>query len=144
MSIITLVSYIAARKGYVFRFEEAPKECLNCRFRTVCVDKLKKGHVYKVTKVFNIRNRCPLNEYVITVEVEEISVDASLPKKLAIEGMIVKYAKIDCQKKECPHYSICRPKLLPDVAKVRVEKVKGKINCPLNYSLVEASLKVID
>ncbi len=144
MGIITLVSYIAAVEGYTFLFTGGSKECEKCRFRKVCIDKLRKGHVYRVTKVFNIRNRCPINKWVVTVEVEEVPVKAAIPKKYGVEGLIFHYRKIVCKPK-CPNKSICSPQLLPEEVKVKVVKVSGKILCgSVAEPLVIADLLVVD
>ena len=142
MGIITLVSYIVAREGYMFQFRGGSPECANCRFRKVCIDKLKVGHVYRVVRVLNIKNKCPLNEYVVTVEVEEAAVNACILKKYAIESMIVPYSKIECDRRDCEYYKLCRPDLLPDRAKVKVVKVFERIKCPKGLPLVKASLLV--
>jgi len=142
---ITLVSYIVAKEGYTFQFKGGSPECMNCRFRQVCIDKLKVGHVYRVIKVMNIKNKCPVNEYVITVEVTEVAVDACIPKKYAIESMIVPYSKIQCGKKDCRYYRLCRPELLPDRARVKVTKVfNDKIKCPRGLSLLKSSVLVVE
>ncbi len=142
MGIITLVSYIVAREGYTFQFKGGSPECINCKFRRVCIDKLKVGHVYRIIRVLNIKNRCPINEYVITVEVEETAVDACIPKRYAIESMIVSYSKIECSKKDCKYYRFCRPDLLPNKAKVKIVKVIERVECPRGFSLVKSLVLV--
>ena len=126
----------------MFQFKGGSPECSNCRFRKVCIDKLKVGHVYRVTRVLNIKNKCPLNEYVVTVEVEEAPVDACILKRYAIESMIVPYSKIECDRRNCKYYKFCRPDLLPDKAKVKVMKVISGVKCPKGIPLVLASLLV--
>ncbi|MCD6323488.1 MAG: UPF0179 family protein [Desulfurococcales archaeon] len=140
MGIITLVGYIVARVGYTFLFTGGGPECVNCRLRKVCIDKLRKGHVYRVTKVLGIRNKCPINGWVITVEVEEVPVRAAIPKRYAVEGMIFKYVKPETSSK-----GICSPDLLPKEAKVKVVKVYGKAQCGgIQEPLMEADVIVVE
>ncbi len=143
MGIITLVSYIAAREGYTFLHRGGGKECETCRFRKVCIDKLKKGHVYRVTKVLGIRNPCPINGWVVTVEVEEIPVRAAIPKKYAVEGLTFNYVKPKCSP-SCNNRKKCSPELLPSKAKVKVVKVYDKIECDgVKEPLIEADILII-
>ena len=140
-----MVGHLVAREGYTFLFTGGSEECSNCRLRKVCVDKLKIGHVYRVTKVLGIRNKCPINEYVITVEVDEASVVAAIPKKYAVEGLTVRYVKINCDAVRCPEREVCAPSLLPKEAKVKVVKVLGKVDCgKTKESMVKAEVLVID
>ncbi|RLG85077.1 MAG: hypothetical protein DRO18_06345 [Thermoprotei archaeon] len=143
MGIITLVSYLVAKEGYTFAFTGATPQCSKCRFKRVCVDKLRPGHVYRIVRVLNIRNRCPVNEYVVTVEVEEALIEASIPKRLAVEGMIIDYRKVGCNMLKCKFSSICKPKLLPSTCKVKVVKVHGKLKCPKGLTLVKALVRVV-
>jgi len=144
MRIITLVSYIAAVKGYTFLFTGGGEECKNCRLRKVCIDKLKKWHVYRVTKVLNVRNRCPINKWVVTVEVEEVPVRAAIPKKYGVEGLIFQYKKVRCEP-NCPNKDVCSPPTLPGTAKVKVLKVYNKIRCGrTSEPLVSADIMVMD
>ncbi len=141
---ITLVSYLVAREGYTFLFTGPSPECMNCRFRKVCVDKLREGHTYRVVRVLGIKNRCPINKYVITVAVEEVAVPAAIPKRYGVEGMIFRYRKIDCNNTECEFFKLCRPDLLPDEGKVKVVSVGERLKCPRGESLVKAEIMVVD
>lgn len=144
MGTITLVSSLVAREGYVFQFTGPAPECADCPFRKVCVDKLKPGHVYRVVRVLGIKNKCRLTGSVTTVEVEEAPVKTAIPSRLAVEGMVIRYNKVQCDKRDCPYYSICRQKLLPETAKVKIVGVGKKINCPKGLRLREVDVLVID
>ncbi len=145
MGTITLVGYLVAKEGYTFLHSGPAKECLNCRLRKACVDKLKKGHVYRVKKVLGIVNKCPINDKVVTVEVEEVPVTAAIPKKMAVEGLTIKYEKIKCDTSDCPEKDVCAPRLLPERAKVKVVKIYGRIQCRKHGEpLVKADVLVID
>ena len=138
--IITLVSYLVAKEGYTFVFSGPMPECSTCRFKKVCVDRLKKNHVYKIVKVLRIRNRCPVNKYVVTVEVEEVPITVVVPKRLAIDGMIINYEKIKCDNRSCPYYNFCRPKLLPERSRVKIVKVLDRVKCPRGMSLIKVDV----
>ena len=128
MGIITLVSHIVARKGYTFLFTGGTDVCKNCRLRKVCIDKLKPGHLYKVKRVLGIKNRCPLNEWVVTVEIEEVPIRVAIPKRYAVEGLTFLYRKLECDS-NCKNKEICSPKYLPKKAKVKVVKIYSNIEC---------------
>ncbi len=142
---ITLISYLVARVGYTFMFTGPSPECLNCRFRKVCVDKLRKGHTYRVVKVLGIKNKCPINKYVVTVAVEETAVPAAIPKRYGVEGLIFNYMKIKCERTACQNYKLCRPSLLPEQARVKVTKVYStcRLSCLKGLSLIKADLMVL-
>jgi len=144
VGLITLISHLVAKEGHVFVFSGGAPVCEGCRFRKVCIDRLKKGHVYRVVKVLNIKNRCPLNEYVVTVEVVEEPIKVLLPTSLAIEGMTVKYERRVCSNNSCPYYSLCNPRLLPNTCKVKILKVLRRIKCPKGASLKEVEVVMTD
>lgn len=144
MGIVTLVSSLVAREGYVFQFSGPAPECEGCPFRKVCVDKLKPGHVYRVVKVLGIKNKCRLTGSVTTVEVEESPVKAAVPSRLAVEGMVIRFSKVQCDRRDCLYYGICRQKLLPEAGKVKIVGVGKKIRCPRGLRLREADVLVVD
>ncbi len=142
-TLITLVSYLVAKKGHRFVFTGAPDECKSCRFYTVCVGRLRPGHAYEVVEVLGIKNRCPVNEYVITVKVREVPIEVAIPTRLAVEGMTVTYEKIECNE-DCPHKELCKSKYLPSRCRVKIVKVKEKINCAKGLSLTKAEVLLQD
>ena len=143
MRHITLVSYLTAKEGYTFVFSGPAPECNKCRFKKVCVDKLKKGHVYRVVRVLGVKNRCPINQYVITVEVEEVTIEAAVPTRLAIEGMIINYSKIMCDMSNCINNKVCNPKYLPSNGKVKIVEVLGRLQCPKKIPLSKVRVIVV-
>ncbi len=142
--MITLISYLTAKEGFKFVFTGPSPECLNCRFNYVCNGKLKVGQVYEVVKVHNIRNRCPINEYVTTVEVKEATVDLALSRKVAVEGMTLTYVKMVCERTKCGNYPRCVPELIVMPVKVKVLKVLGSVDCPKKLELSNVQVKVVD
>ncbi len=140
MGVITLVGEIVAKEGHTFLFTGGGPECLTCRLRKVCIDKLRKGHIYRITKVLGVKNRCPINGWVVTVEVEEVPVRAAIPKRYAVEGMIFRYVKPDGLTT-----GICSPELLPKETKVKVVKVYREVKCEgVHEPLMEADVLVKD
>lgn len=142
--MITLVSYLTAKEGFKFVFTGPSTECLNCRFNYVCNGKLKVGQVYEVVKVHNIRNKCPINEYVTTVEVREADVDLAVGKKVAIEGMTLNYSKMSCERVKCGNYPKCVPDLIVKPVKVKVVRILGSVNCPKKLELSNVQVKIVD
>ncbi len=143
MPIITLLNHMVARKGFRFIQGQPSEECLRCRLRPVCLDKLKPNHLYEVTKVTNIKNSCKLYEYVVTVEVEEKPVLLVIPKRLALEGLKFTYKPIECGEVKCPYRIFCNTEYLKNDVPVKVVSVKEKVNCRVSKEamvLVEAML----
>ncbi len=144
MGIITLVSHLVARVGYEFLFSGLPAECSECRLRNACGGRLREGRIYRIVNVLGIKNVCRLNDYVVTVEVEEVPFTASIPKSKAIEGLTFRYKRVNCNNRDCRYYAACVGNGVPENSKVKVVGIKERIRCPLNHSLVLASLKIQD
>lgn len=142
--MITLISYITAKEGFRFVFTGPSEECLGCRFRRVCVDKLKVGQIYEVKKVYGILNKCPINEYVVTVDVSEAEIEVAMSRKAVIEGAIVSYNKIPCDNVKCPNYSRCSSNLVIKPLKVKIVKVLGNVICPRSLELSNVLVRIIE
>ncbi len=142
--MITLISYITAREGFRFVFTGPSKECLGCRFRRVCVDKLKVGQIYEVTKVYGILNKCPINEYVVTVDVKEAEIEVAMSRRTVIEGAIVNYSKMSCDNVKCPNHSRCSSNLVIKPLKVKIVKVLGNVTCPKNLELSNVLVRIVE
>lgn len=142
--MITLVSHITAKEGFKFVFTGPLTECLSCRLKPVCVDKLKLGQVYEVVKVYNIVNKCPINDYVVTVDVKEAEFEVALNRRMAIEGIVVTYSKLTCDKVWCSNYKRCVSNLIVRPVKVKVIKVAGNVQCPRGLGLSNALVKIVD
>ncbi|MEO3993732.1 MAG: UPF0179 family protein [Desulfurococcaceae archaeon TW002] len=143
MSIITLLNHMVAREGFKFIQGQPSEECLRCRLRPVCLDKLKPNHLYEVTKVTNIRNPCKLYEYVVTVEVEEKPILLVIPKRLALEGLKFTHKLIECSEVKCPYRTFCSTEYLKNNVLIKVVRVREKVNCRVSKEamvLVEAML----
>lgn len=143
MPIITLLNHLVAKEGFKFIHGQPSEECLKCRFKPVCLDKLKPNHLYEVTKVTNIKNPCRLYDYVTTVEVEERPIQLVVPKRLALEGLKFTYKVIECGEVRCPYRLFCKAEYLSDGVPVKIMKVKERVNCKTSREsmvLVEAIL----
>jgi uncharacterized protein (UPF0179 family) len=143
-NIITLISYLTAKEGFKFVFTGPTPECLKCRFNYVCNGKLKVGQIYEVVKVYGIRNKCPINEFVETVEVREASIEVAVSRKVAIEDMIISYNKVKCDLSNCSNYSRCVPQLIVRPVKLKVLKVLNSVNCPKRLELSNALVKIVE
>lgn len=143
MPIITLLNHLVAKEGFKFIHGQPSEECLKCRLKPVCLDKLKPNHLYEVTRVTNIKNPCRLYGYVTTVEVEERPILLVIPKRLALEGLKFTYKMIECSEVKCPYRLFCNAEYLKDSMPVKVVKVKERVNCKTSREsmvLVEAIL----
>lgn len=143
MPVITLINHLVAREGFKFIHGEPSEECLKCRLRPVCVDKLKPNHLYEVVKVTNIKNPCKLYGYVTTVEVEERPISLVIPKRLALEGLKFTYKSIECNEVKCPYRIFCNVEYVRNNVPVKVVRIKEKVECKISKEsmvLVEAIL----
>lgn len=141
--MITLISYLTAREGFKFVYAGPSPECLNCRFNKVCNSKLEVGQVYEVVKVYGIRNRCPINEYVVTVEVREAVIEVALNRKVAVEGMTLTYVKMVCEDVKCGNHKKCVPELIIKPVKIKVLKTLNNVNCPKKFELVNTQVLIV-
>jgi uncharacterized protein (UPF0179 family) len=141
--LVTLVGSLQARVGYRFISSEPPSTCRECRLFHACVGVLEPGRVYEVVAVRRIKHSCPLHEGgVNVVEVEEATVEAALPSKIAVEGLIAQYRPPKCSLLDCEHRSLCQPLGLKEGDRCRVVEAKGlKLPCPRRFDLVRARLR---
>ncbi|MEM4629292.1 MAG: UPF0179 family protein [Zestosphaera sp.] len=143
MPIITLLNHLVAREGFRFIHGQPSEECLKCRLKPVCLDKLKPNHLYEVTRVTNIKNPCKLYGHVTTVEVEERPILLVIPKRLALEGLKFTHKMIECNEIKCPYRTFCSAEHLKNNASVKVVRVKERVDCRTSKEsmvLVEAIL----
>ncbi|MCC6033641.1 MAG: UPF0179 family protein [Desulfurococcaceae archaeon] len=143
MPIITLINHLVAKEGFRFIQGQPSEECLKCRLKPVCLDKLKLNHLYEVVKVTNIKNPCRLYGYVTTVEVEERPITLVVPKRLALEGLKFTRKSIECNEVKCPYRSYCNIEYLKDNAPIKIVRVMDRVNCRASKEsmvLVEAVL----
>jgi len=141
--LVTLVGSLQARVGYRFISSEPPSTCRGCRLFHVCIGVLEPGRVYEVVAVRRIKHSCPLHEEgVNVVEVVEATVEAALPSKIAVEGLIAQYRPPKCSLVDCEHRSLCQPQGLREGDRCRVVEARGlKVPCLRGFDLVQARLR---
>jgi len=142
-SKITLINKAAAKIGYKFIHEGGTKDCQKCPLKKVCIDNLETGRIYEVVKIRRKEHPCLVHEdKVVIVEVIEAAIEAAIKTRIAIEGVIIRYRPVECDEK-CSNRIICQPRGLERGDRVKIEKIKEKINCPRGLKLVKASLRPI-
>lgn len=145
MPTITLVNHLVARKGYAFIHGKPSEECLNCKFKAVCLDKLKEGHLYEVIRILDVKNPCKLYGYVTTVEVEEKPITLVIPKRLALEGLKFTYIPINCSERKCPNFNLCNTPYVKGSLPVVVTSVGNRVECRVfKEAMVKAEVILAD
>ena len=141
MGRITVVGAYQAREGFRFLFEGAPKLCEDCEFFRACLGGLELGRIYRVTSIRRKNLPCKLHgDGAKVVEVEESSVEASLEPRLAVEGALVSYRPMECEKSDCEKKALCRPLGLRVGDKCKILWTGEKLNCPIGLELRLVSL----
>jgi len=139
--IITLVGSKQARTGFTFVYEGPAKVCINCKYKTVCVDNLKRGWVYQVVSLRDKNLPCEIHEgNARVVEVQQAEIKSAIESRLAIPSGIISFNPQYCENEECPNFSLCDPMFLKKGDKCKIADVKNPIDCPLSRSLVFALL----
>ncbi|MFB6490689.1 MAG: UPF0179 family protein [Thermoproteus sp. AZ2] len=125
-TIITLISKEQAEVGHRFKVLAVPDDCLSCRLYSVCMGRLRPGRLYRVVEVrSSLGQRCKITGgEMAPVVVEELPLQVPIPKKKALEGVVITYEG-ECKGCEkCPEDSALSPG-----EKIRVEKLLGKVLC---------------
>ena len=140
--MITLVGVRQAKEGFVFIHQGPSSNCEHCEYYQVCIKNLEAGRVYKVVRLREKVFPCMLHEAgVRVVEVVESDILAALPSKLAIEGAVITFQKVECDIQSCEHYELCVPRGLANGNQCTVLKIGENILCPNDLSLVKAVLR---
>lgn len=138
---ITLLGIGQAREGFRFLFEGSPELCRDCEFFNACSRLLEPGRIYRVTSVKRRNLPCKLHGgEAKVVEVEESSVEASLERRLAVEGASISYKPIECGKMDCGRGGLCRPLGLRAGDRCKILSVGEGIECPIGLELRLVSL----
>ncbi len=141
-SVITLVGFKQAKKGFVFIHQGPSSNCEGCKYYQVCIKNLENGRVYKVVKLREKVFPCILHEAgARVVEVVESNILAAIPSKLAIEGAVITFQKGDCDVQACENNELCVPRGLANGDQCTVLRICEKILCPNGLSLVKAVLR---
>ena len=141
---ITLVPKSVANLGYVFSHIGELPECRQCKLRSVCIDSLTKGQNYKVVEIKKKEHVCPIDETEMMVcKVEEISPVIIIKKEKnlpVMEGLTITIEPIECDEIFCENYEKCIRNFDQGFRKVKIKKEFKKVDCPLDYDLVEVEV----
>ncbi|RLE78193.1 MAG: hypothetical protein DRJ44_00215 [Thermoprotei archaeon] len=133
---ITLIPLVQAKRGerFIARTSSRCKTCPNYGF---CAQKLRNGFTYEVVRVRDVKHFCPVaKSYMIVAEVRELPLKIAIPKKYALEGVIVNFSKVQCNKK-CVNRAFCTPEGIKPGERIKILEVLSRsLRCPLGYELV--------
>jgi len=143
--MITLIGKDIAKEGLSFIFYGPAEECLNCRFKSSCIDSLEKGHKYKITEVRDVEQKCEIHdlEKVKVVVVEDAESTILTKSKGVFEGSTFLFKKFECDNKDCDFHDLCFPEGLNDDDKCVFIKDLGKFKeCPQGNTLTKCTVKL--
>lgn len=78
------------------------------------------------------------------MEVEPIAPSFSIHVRQGIEGSVVEYQALACERTDCPNYRICHPMGVESGMKVRVVKVGRELKCPLGYEIAPVDVEYVN
>lgn len=140
--IITLVNKGKARIGYTFLYKGPSSSCEGCERYHVCIKNLEANRIYRIIEIRKKEFPCRLHEEgVIVVEIVESEIPAAIQTKLAIEGAVIPFKKLECNDLFCKAYNLCAPRGLRECDHCKIVKVKGPVDCPRDLKLTEVSLQ---
>ncbi len=142
MGIITLVGKPITKEGSIFRYIGMAEECDGCNLKDIC-HKLKPGRKYLVVKVRKVTHPCQvhMDDKVTVVEVEELPLDTSIPKRKALEAALITLDEELCPLRWCENHVLCT---LPDDVrgkKATVKKILEELECPRGLKLKRAIIE---
>ena len=140
-TVITLIGVRQAREGYAFIHQGSSPNCKNCGYYRVCIENLEEGRVYRVVGLRENVFQCGVHEGgVRVVEVVESDIEAALPLRMAMEGALIPFQKLECEAISCINHEFCVPRGLVDGDRCTILKIDEKIECPEGLSLVKVLL----
>ena len=142
---IILIDKDIAEKGYKFIYYEA-EDCERCPYKDVCTGKLYQGRVYEVIDVIKTKKKmiCPIiKSEVVPVEVKLADIEAAVSTKNALDNIIIKWNNPTCENYSCIFRTLCFPKGLKRGDKIKIKKVREKIQCPLNYDITHVTVQLL-
>jgi uncharacterized protein (UPF0179 family) len=143
--LITLIGEKLAKKGLTFIYHGPAKACEDCRYKSVCIDPLETGRIYKIKEVKETEHTCPIHENgkVKVVEVEKANIEALIDAKMAFEGSVILFEAPECDE-ECNMRSLCFPEGLKSSNKCKIKKNLGRFDkCKKGYKLNKVLLEII-
>jgi len=97
--------------------------------------------VYRVVGLRENVFQCGVHEGgVRVVEVVEADIDAVLPLRMAMEGALIPFQKVECEAPLCSNHELCVPRGLVNGDRCTILKIGEKIECPEGLSLVKVVL----
>jgi hypothetical protein len=141
MVMLTVIGKKQAKVGMVFTFMGPISNCKECKVRNICFH-LERGTKYRVVGLRDVVHECPMHEHgVMVVQVEEVQIQAVLPKKIALEGSTISYEMPKCTHRGCEHYRECFLPGLEPGQKKKVAKVLDKVRCIIGQNRVKVMLE---
>ncbi len=138
---VTLLDARFAREGYTFVHYGCAEECRGCRLLTACAGNLEEGRRYVVRRVRGTKHPCRVFGTVAAAEVEEAEIPAALPKPRALQGAVLSYAPVSCDRVLCSSYTLCSPEGLRSGDRVLLSEVDGTLECERGLELVRVRLR---
>lgn len=144
--MITLIGKDLAEKNVEFVYLGPAKECMDCRFKSSCVDNLEKNRKYVIKDVKDSEQKCPIHadNTVVPVEIEMAEIDLLTPSRNIFEGSTFTFTPHDCNE-ECEFKNLCFPEGLFENDKSIIIKNHGKHKgeCKKNYKLNKLTLAFV-
>lgn len=140
MVLITLIGEPMAKVGNKFIYLGPLTECKECKLKNVCFN-LEPGTQYEVSAVRDHVHDCALREDTVrVVEVSKIPLNAAIQKKQAIEGSMITFQTVKCEKIDCINYARCHPIGSYDGRKYTITEVNGDLECPIGEKMVSTKI----
>lgn len=109
--VITLISREQAERGRRIRVLSVPDECGTCKLYSVCIGRVRLGRLYKIAEIRpSLGQRCKITGgEMVPVVVEELPLVVPIPRRKALEGVVVTYEG-DCKGCDgCPSEATLSP-----------------------------------
>lgn len=141
-TIVTMLSVGQARVGESFIFRGSGQGCRGCKYFKVCAGNLSAGRIYRVVNVRKRVFKCEVFDVEMhIVDVIEADVEAAVPSKQAIEGVILTFHLQECDNELCENRMLCLPGGLMENDKCEVIRIYGRLSCPKGLQLMRALLR---
>ena len=144
--MITLIGKDLAKKDIEFVYLGSAEECMDCRFKSSCVDNLEKNRKYVIKDVKDSEQKCPIHadNIVVPVEIEMAEIEILTPSRNIFEGSTFTFTPHDCNE-ECEFKDLCFPEGLIENDKCIIIKNHGKHKdtCKKNYKRNKLTLAFV-
>ena len=138
---VTLLHVPQARIGAEFVYRGPMPECNECRVKGACLNQ-EAGRRFRVTAVRSVRHPCPLtSDQVAAVEVDLSPPFMSWWARTAVEGSMVTYEPLVCDRHDCPNFETCHPRGIGRGERLRLAAVGARLTCPLGYEIVPCAVE---